>query len=297
MAFALVKDCALYYELRGEGAAVVYVHGGFASLDTTLNELTPYNWGWQNDFASEFKFITYDRRGCARSTSPETGYDLLTQANDLAGLLDHLQVTDAHIMGSSAGGPISVVLAATQPERVRSLILVGTALDLFPQGEPGSDTVREHLVILKQKGGEAAFDQRPTPVEVTFGELWDEPEAIARGIQGQYLERQQNWRAKAQHLPKSQRLHYYTTELRSMEAYITTNLRPYAEAVTAPTYVIQGTNDKMVPLRDAQELARAIPNSQMEVVEGGPHSLMIRHADARQKVIGFIKSVEAGLAI
>lgn len=148
MPYASTDGCDLYYETGGQGSPVVYIHGGWASLDRVLRDLQPNDWDWEHDFAAEFHFIAYDRRGCYRSTSPEAGYDLLSQTRDLAGLLDHLQVSDAHIIGSSAGGPISIIFAATQPRRVRSLILTGTALDLFPMGEPGSDTVRQHLAIL-----------------------------------------------------------------------------------------------------------------------------------------------------
>src|SRR5690348_11637965 len=105
MPFASVADCRLYYEAGGEGSPVVYIHGGFASLDTVLRELKPFDWGWERDFAAQFHFISYDRRGCYRSSSPETGYDLLTQVADLAGLLDQLQIASAHLIGSSAGGP------------------------------------------------------------------------------------------------------------------------------------------------------------------------------------------------
>src|SRR5688572_10833216 len=128
MPYLTVNDCTLYYETAGEGSPVVYVHGGFASLDTTLRDLTPYNWDWEQNFARQFHFIAYDRRGCYRSSSPETGYDLATQARDLAGLLDSLNIPAVHLIGSSAGGPIAIVFAAQWPQRVRSLVLVGTAL-------------------------------------------------------------------------------------------------------------------------------------------------------------------------
>lgn len=128
---------------------------------------------------------------------PDTGYDLWTQVDDLTGLLNHLQIARAHIIGSSAGGPIALLFAATQPQRTCSLILAGTALDLFPVAEPGSDIVRQHLVILERDGVEAAFDQRPSEVEVTFGELWDQAEAMARGSLDEYhecYEKYKQWR-------------------------------------------------------------------------------------------------------
>ena len=295
MPYASVAGCNLFYETGGEGTPVVYIHGGFASLDTVLRDLKPDDWSWERDFAAQFFFITYDRRGCYRSSSPDSGYDLMTQVHDLTGLLDHLRIARAHLIGSSAGGPIALLFTATQPHRTRSLILVGTACDLFPLGEPGSDTDRQHLSLLEREGAQAAFDQRPSEVEVTFGELWDQREAIARGSLDNYLERQQQWRAMAQQLPTAQRAHYYATELRNMQAYMTVDVRAYATAVGAPTYILHGSNDQMVPLEDAKELARAIPSAHWEVIPAGPHGLMIRDAEARRCVMAFMHEVDARL--
>ena len=224
-----------------------------------------------------------------RSSSPDGGYDLTNQARDLAGLLDDLHIKAAHIIGSSAGGPIVLTFAALYPRRVRSLVLVGTAIDLFPMGEPGSDEVRRQLVVLARDGEEAAFDQRPPSVEFSFNELWDEPEAIARGMLEAYRARVQRRREQARDMPRATRVHYYSTELRSMEAYLSTGITAYAQAVTAPTLVYHGSRDQMVPIADAQRLAQTIPGAVLELMVDGPHSLLIRSAAARQHVIAWMR--------
>lgn len=92
--------CDFYYPTGGVGAPVVFIHGGFASLSKVLSDLKPHGWGWEGEFEAEFTFVTYDRRGCYRSSSPEDGYDLHSQVRDLIGLLDHLDLKSAHIIGS-----------------------------------------------------------------------------------------------------------------------------------------------------------------------------------------------------
>jgi pimeloyl-ACP methyl ester carboxylesterase len=285
----------LYYEHSGSGPPVVYIHGGFASLDTVLCNLT-YAWTWENDFAAKFHFITYDRRGCYRSSCPNEGYELANQARDLECLLDPLQIPSAHLIGSSAGGPIAILFAATQPQRVRSLALAGTGLNLFPQDEPISDVIRRHVGLLEQQGAEAAFHQRPDGVEVTLGILWEIDEMKERGQLQEYWQRHRSWVKQAEQLPKAQRIQHYAAELKNMKAYMDVDLYPYAKQVTVPTLVIHGSNDREVPVAWGEELARAIPTARMHIMQGHSHSLVIRHVEVRQAVISFIQQTESNLA-
>ena len=135
MPVATVNGFEMYYQVAGCGEPVVYVHGGFPSLESVLLDLPRdgSDWGWEQDFADHFRFVWYDRRGCYRSSCPVDGYGLLDMAGDLEGLLDELSVPAAHLIGSSAGGPIAIAFAATRAGRTRSLALTGTAANLFPR--------------------------------------------------------------------------------------------------------------------------------------------------------------------
>ena len=92
MPYAHDNGFDLYYEASGQGAPVVFVHGGFPSLATTLNDFSQWNWTWENDFAE-----------CYRSSAPASGYEVENQARDLAELFAILNVPWAHVIGSAAG--------------------------------------------------------------------------------------------------------------------------------------------------------------------------------------------------
>lgn len=282
----------LYFEDAGSGVPVVYVHGGFASLDTTLRDLTPFTWTWQKDFADEFHFITYDRRGCYRSTCPEEGYELINQARDLESLLDHLHLKSVHVIASSAGGPIAITFAATRPHRVRSLVLTGTGLNLFPLGEPASDLVRQSILLLQREGAEVAFDQRPAGVEVSFRVLWAQDEMVEQGALQEYWNQQRVLAQKATTLSRTQRIHHFVAELRNIKAYMDADVSTFAKQLVSPTLVLHGGNDRKIPLAWAEEMARIIPTAQFQVMRGASHNLMICNAEARRTVKEWIRQIE-----
>ncbi len=287
-----VNGFELYFEDAGSGVPVVYIHGGFASLDTILLDLAPFAWTWEKDLADEFHFITYDRRGCYRSSCPEEGYELINQAHDLESLLEHLHITSIHVIGSSAGGPIAITFAATQLNRVRSLVLVGTGLNLFPRGEPVSDLIRQQILLLHRDGAEVAFDQRPAGVEVSFKVLWEQEEMAERGTLQEYSNQQRVLAQEAAKLPKGQRIRHYIAELRNMKAYMDTDVSVYARQLAVPTLVLHGSNDREVPPAWAEQMARIIPTAQFQVMQGASHSLMIRNPEARRTVKEWIRRVE-----
>ncbi len=292
MPYAHVNGCDLYYEAGGQGAPVIFVHGGFPCLASTLNDFSDFatwNWTWEQDFANLFHFVWYDRRGCYRSSAPESGYDLENQALDLAALLDALDMASAHVIGSSAGGPISLLFAARYPQHVRSLTLAGTGVNLFPPGDPISDLIRQLLTVLDTEGADAAFTQRPAGVETSLETLWAGKELQARGRYEEFLQRDQNLTRQVQTMPTAERARAFAVELRGVGAYMRGDLASYARQVTCPTLVLHGSDDRQVPLAWGEALAGMIPTARLHVIPGGGHSLVHRSVEGRQTVIAFIQ--------
>ncbi len=129
MPYAQLNGFRMFYREGGTGDALVFIHGGIASLSRALRNPDEYGWGGLDEFfAAHFHYVNYDRRGCRLSSCPDHGYELENQADDLRELLDLLGIERTHLVASSAGGPIGVVFAATYPQRTRALVLAGTPL-------------------------------------------------------------------------------------------------------------------------------------------------------------------------
>lgn len=286
-----INDFEMHYREAGDGPAVVYVHGGFSSLGRTLQDPEDYEWRWEWEFARHFRFIRYDRRGCEKSSLPDGGFDLSNQAIDLAMLLDHLGIERVHVLGSSAGGPISIVFGCEHPQRVHSIILQGTGLDVLGDN-PVTTLIREQIDILDNDGAEAAFDRRPRGVEVWFESIWRRYEAEVQQTIDGFLEEEEKLASRAAALSKSERIRWYAAELKSMQAYLDVDLAPCASRIAAPVLVLHGSNDPVVPVSSADELAAIIPNSRLHVVEGGNHPLLHDNEEARRGAIEFIESAD-----
>lgn len=104
-------------EYKHEGDAVIFLHFSGANLMM-----------WQRiipDFQDHYRVILVDLRGHGKSDKPETGYHIYEMAHDVIGMMEHLQLERAHIIGSSLGAEVGLSIAANAPEKVISLVCEG----------------------------------------------------------------------------------------------------------------------------------------------------------------------------
>lgn len=291
MTYAELNGFRMFFRKGGSGDALVFIHGGIASLARTLKDPGTSGWGDLDAFfAASFRYVNYDRRGCRQSSCPEGGYDLPNQVEDLRALLDHLGIERTHLVASSAGGPIGIVFAATYPQRTRALVLAGTALRLFPEEDPPSQIVRAQIALLDAQGPEAAFNARPTGVEASLDVLWAHEEAEATGDLDAWRAEQDEYARRAALVPHDERVRRYAAELRSAQAYITCDVEQYARRVSVPTLILHGTNDREVYFRWAFEMTRAMPRAVFRPFEGGHHGLLYYSDEARQETMSFLRA-------
>ena len=121
MAIIHTNSGDLSYDMHGEGPPLVLLRG----LGRTVR-----HWlGYDQVLARGFKVITLDLRGIGASKVPCTWTtSVFDMAEDIVAVLDHLGLADAHIMGVSLGGMVTLALGLAEPARCRSLIVVNTSI-------------------------------------------------------------------------------------------------------------------------------------------------------------------------
>ena len=117
-----VNDITMYYEIHGQGEPVVLIAG--LNSDHTLYQKL----GLILRLAESYKVVAFDNRGVGQTDKPDIPYSIEMMADDTAGLLSALGITQAHILGMSMGGRIAAALALKHPQQVKSLILVSTIM-------------------------------------------------------------------------------------------------------------------------------------------------------------------------
>lgn len=138
---AEVNGTRLYYEITGTGPHVVLLHGG--NLDARM-------WDDQVPFlAKTFSVTRYDIRPYGRSALTEKGF---SSVDDLAALMDHLQIARASLVGLSLGGRIAIDFALTYPSRVDKLVLMGPGLTGYPLNQ-ADEAVK--AIITRAQAGDA----------------------------------------------------------------------------------------------------------------------------------------------
>jgi 3-oxoadipate enol-lactonase len=121
MPYAITPDkVRLYYEEVGQGTPILFVH-----------EFASDHRGWEpqmREFGKRYRCIAYSARGYTPSNVPadKSAYSYLHVMCDAVAVLDHLKIDSAHFVGLSMGGYTSLQVALNHPQRVRSLVLVGT---------------------------------------------------------------------------------------------------------------------------------------------------------------------------
>lgn len=258
-----VDDIELYYELHGEGTPLVMIMGWGRSSGSWGSKLI-------GKLSKFHRVIIFDNRGTGRSDKPDMEYSMWMLADDVAGLMDVIDVPKAHVLGISMGGFIAQELALNRPEKVLSLILCSTSCggpdraqkraELSAQNRtlmnPPPELSREE--VLKRQWG-MIYSQRY--VQENMEELMK-----AAAKPSKYPTPPFVWRRQAQ-----AGLNFYTYDRLP-------NIR-------VPIMVLGGEEDIMTPPENFRILADNIPGAQLRLFKDAAHGFLWEVMDQAVRVI------------
>lgn len=139
--FAEINGANLYYEVAGEGQPFVMVHAGIANKS---------QWDSQFDFfAKHYKVVRYDMRGYGQSQPVQADYQ---RHEDLRGVMDHLKIDHAIVMGCSMGGGAAMNFALDYPDRADALIMVGSGPSGFGYDDWSPSPLDEEMEAAYEAG-------------------------------------------------------------------------------------------------------------------------------------------------
>src|SRR5215218_9320425 len=255
----------LFYEIHGDGPPLVLVMGiGYDSSLWTLQQVPV--------LSTRFGVIIFDNRDSGRSSRARRPYSIADMSDDVAGLMDALDIHRTHLLGLSMGSMIGMEFALRHPDRLDRLVLAG------PGAAPARSAVDPILIWNWVKahdpsgdvfGGQqftwlfsTAFLRNQSAVQETIALLASNPNPV----EPEAYDRQAH-------------------------AYLQFDALDRLSGIKAPTLVIVGEQDLLTPPWVACEVARGIPGAQFKIVTGDGSSHLVpleRPDEFNQLVINFL---------
>lgn len=284
MPTAPVNGFGMYYETKGAGFPLVFIHGGFGGLGTGLDPAVPT---WRDRFAKHFTVITYHRRAAGRSGYPEEGFTMENFARDVRELLRHLGHSRAHVWGSSAGGQIALATGLHYPEAIASVVIDDSAPWLSLDEELKSK-LRERIRVLNEDGPEAAYQARATVGTVGLNLFVGRPARSAEEDTRALEETRERIRTQLRNTPREERIAKYAGELRTYSAYVDWDATPRLREMKPSTLVLYGTEDSIFPAEGSRTMARLIPDVESKAFEGAEHGVLA-FPEATDLILSFLQ--------
>ena len=262
----------IYYKDWGKGPVVTFSHGWPLSSDS---------WDGQMLFLAQngFRAVAHDRRGHGRSSQPSSGNDMDGYADDLAAVIEALDLKDAVLVGhSTGGGEVVRYIGRHGKDRVAKVVLIAAVPPLMlktpanPEGLPIEvfDNMRcgltkDHSQFYKDLATQFYGANRPGA-------------KVSHGILDQF------WLWSMQAGLK----HAYE----SIKAFSETDFTEDLKKIDVPTLVMHGEDDQIVPVKDsAPKSARLIKGAKEIYYPGAPHGVTATHQDqVNADLLAFLRS-------
>lgn len=252
--FTTQDGTQLYYKDWGDGPVVTFSHGWPLNADA---------WDGQMHFLAQngFRVIAHDRRGHGRSAQPSSGNDMDTYADDLAQLIEALDLKNITMVGhSTGGGEVVRYIGRHGAKRVARAVLIGAVppVMLKSASNPGGQPIEVFDGIRKGVAGDRS--QFYKELAVPFYGANRNGAKVSQGMLDQF------WLWSMQSGQKN--------AYECVKAFSETDFTEDLKKINVPTLFMHGEDDQIVPLHDsAKKAARLVKHAKELYYPGAPHGL------------------------
>ena len=268
----------IYYKDWGTGQPVVFSHGWPLSADA---------WEDQMIFLADrgYRCIAHDRRGHGRSSQPWQGNEMNTYADDLATLVEALDLKNAiHVGHSTGGGEVARYIGRHGTKRVAKAVLIGAVppLMLKTPANPGGTPVE-------------AFDQIRSAVLADRSQFWKDLSVSFYGFNRPGAKVSQGL---TDSFWLQGMLAGHKAVYDCIKAFSETDFTEDLKKIDVPTLILHGDDDQIVPLADSALLsAKLVKGAVLKIIPGAPHGMCSTLKDqVNAELLHFFKATKEAAA-
>lgn len=220
--FAIVNGLKMYYETHGSGKPLVLIHGGGSTIDSTFGRILP-------ELAKNHRIIGVELQAHGHTPDRDRPLSFEQDADDVAALLEQLQIEKADVMGFSNGGTTALQIAIRHPKLVNKLVLASATCK------------REGMMPGFFDGfAHASLEMMPKPLQEAYLKANPDPKGLQR---------------------------MFERDVARMAAFKDLN-EADIRAIKSPAFVLNGYSDVVLP-EHALSLSRLLPHGQLAILPGG----------------------------